>query len=62
MRVTLAAIIILIGLSHGRGWGEKVAQAQSCFVDGEDRCVSNQQAMNVAALENPDSYVCDGDI
>ena len=58
MSVVLVAAILLISLSDG-STGSAAAQKSSCFVNGEDRCISNQQALNIAAQKDPDSYVCD---
>ena len=30
----------------------------SCFVNGVNKCVSNEEALNIAAKEDPDSYEC----
>ena len=30
----------------------------NCVVDGEDKCISSEEAMMRAAKENPDSYRC----
>ena len=29
-----------------------------CIVDGEDKCISNDEATMIAAKENPGSYKC----
>ena len=32
---------------------------ESCFVNGVDQCISNEEALIVAAKKYPDSYECD---
>ena len=40
-------------------FGENSASKQSCFVNGVDKCVGNEEALRLAAKEYPDRYECD---
>ena len=48
MRIAIAAKIICIGLSSA-GKGDNGWEGVSCMVDGEYKCVSNEEASYIAA-------------
>ena len=39
--------------------GDRFAGNESCFVNGVDKCISNEEALIMAAKKHPDSYECD---